>query len=109
MSRERRIHPRTPTHVPARLEAATGAVEGVIENFGRGGVFFATDDLEAPLDEGAAVTLICEAQRNGSPARLEVRGNVLRVERYFDGRTVVRAFAIRFDEPLDDAGLSFGA
>jgi hypothetical protein len=36
-----------------------------------------------------------------------VPGTILRAERYFDGAAVVRAFAIRFHQPIELAGLSF--
>jgi len=97
---DRRVHPRTKTDVPTSLEHEGQKVDGVIENIGRGGVFFATEELELVVDDGAEVTLRFEA--DGKPC--ERLGTVLRTERYFDGTKVVRAFAIRFAEPYEVAG-----
>ena len=104
MSDERRIHPRRKTHLAATLERGTDAVEGVVENVGVGGVFFAPELLDLAASEGDAVlvTLHVAPER-----RVRRSGSVLRADRYFDGSRVVRAFAIRFDERLDpgEAGL----
>lgn len=101
MSQDRRIHSRVKTRVPARLLRGGDVVEGVIENIGEGGVFFATEILELPMDDGAEVTVEFRAVRDGTQQTVQLAGTVLRTERYFDGTAVVRAFAIRFDEPLD--------
>ena len=106
MTQDRRIHTRVKTHVPARIHRGTEHVEGVIENLGEGGVFFATEVLEMSLDEGAAVDVAFTLDRNGVPEPIRVSGTVLRTERYFDGESVVRAFAIRFDQLLDLTGLT---
>lgn len=108
MSRERRIHARTKTRLEARLTRDAATVPGVVENVGQGGAFFQTDDLETPLPDGAEIVVAFTARRAGSPVELRLRGTVLRGERYFDGQGVVRAFAIRFAEPLDLPGLEFG-
>ena len=107
MGQERRIHARVKTRVPARLVRGAEQVDGVIENVGEGGVFFATEILEVPLDDGSDVKVEFEAARGGAPAQMSVPGTVLRSERYFDGTAVVRAFAIRFHAPLDVAALTF--
>jgi hypothetical protein len=101
MSQDRRIHSRLKTRAPARLLRAGDVVEGVIENIGEGGVFFATEILELPVDDGAEVTVEFRASRGGPAETVQLAGTVLRTERYFDGTAVVRAFAIRFDDPID--------
>jgi hypothetical protein len=108
MSRERRIHARTKTRLEARLAREGATVAGVVENLGEGGAFFATDDLETPIPDGAEVVVTFAVPRGGAPAELRLEGTVLRSERYFDGRAVVRALAIRFASPLDLAGLALG-
>lgn len=108
MSRDRRIHSRHRTHLPARVLHHGEALEGAIENVGEGGVFFATEVLEQPVDEGSDVEVELDGVRDGQPVHLRVPGTVLRTERYFDGASVVRSFAIRFREPIDLAGLSLG-
>ncbi|NOJ30191.1 MAG: hypothetical protein DA328_08510, partial [Nitrososphaeraceae archaeon] len=86
MSRERRIHARTKTRLAARLARGDVTVAGVVENVGQGGAFFQTDDLEAPLPDGAEIVVTFAARRAGSPVELRLRGTVLRGERYFDGQ-----------------------
>lgn len=106
MSQERRIHTRTKTRVPARLVRGPDTVEGVIENIGEGGVFFATEVLEVALDDASEVSVDFEATYEGKPTSMRIPGTVLRSERYFDGTAVVRAFAIRFRDSLDVTKLS---
>jgi hypothetical protein len=108
MSQDRRIHSRLATHVPARVLHGGECLEGTVENVGEGGVFFATEILEQPVDEGSDVDVEIQGFRDGQPVALKIPGTVLRTERYFDGSAVVRAFAIRFREPIVLAGLSFG-
>lgn len=100
MSRERRIHARVRTRIHAclRFPASGEVVEGVIENVGEGGVFFATEVLEVLVDDGAEVIVEFEGTRAGALVPFRVPSTVLRTERYFDGAAVVRAFAIRFVE-----------
>lgn len=107
MGAERRVHSRVRTNIRACLVAGENPVEGVIENIGEGGVFFATEMLEVVVDEGAEVTVDFDGRRGGEPVNFRIRGTVLRTERYFDGRAVVRAFAIRFRDLLDLTGLSW--
>jgi hypothetical protein len=96
MSRERRIHSRVRTKIRAVVHHGAEAVEGVLENVGEGGVFFATEILEVLIDDGAEVTVEFGGKRGEAPVQLRVPGTVLRTERYFDGQAVVRAFAIKF-------------
>jgi hypothetical protein len=107
MGQERRIHSRLPTHVPARVLHGGECLDGTVENIGEGGVFFATEILEQPVDEGSDVDVEIRGTRDGVPVTLRIPGTILRTERYFDGAAVVRAFAIRFREPIQLAGLSF--
>lgn len=109
MSADRRIHARVTTRIPGRLVRGGDVIDGVVENVGQGGVFFATEVLEVPVDDGAEVVVEFTARRDAAPdpERLRLAGTVLRSERYFDGTAVVRAFAVRFAAPLDLAGLAF--
>ncbi|MCE9636616.1 MAG: PilZ domain-containing protein [Planctomycetes bacterium] len=101
MSQDRRIHSRIRTRLPARLVRGAESVEGVVENVGQGGVFFATETLEVALDDGTDVEVEFEAWRGEQRVQLRLPSTILRAERYFDGTVVVRAFAIRFQEPID--------
>ena len=105
MGSERRIHPRTDTRLEATLSCAAGTIDGLVENVGAGGVFFATENLEVVVEEGGACTVAFSAPS----AEVSQPGQVLRCERYFDGSKVIRAFAIKFDGQLDVASLGLGA
>jgi len=106
MGEERRIHPRTDARLEATLRCGDSAVEGIVENVGAGGVFFATENLEVVIDDGAACVIAFTAP---SGVAVEQDGAVLRGERYFDGSRVIRAFAVKFDGQLDVASLGLGA
>ncbi len=99
----RRIHARRITRVAARLVHADGAVDGVIENIGAGGAFFATEDLELKTEEGASAKLTFRCKKDGRDVEMTRAGTVLRADLHFDGKSVVRSFAVQFDEadPLD--------
>jgi hypothetical protein len=101
----RRVHARRSARIPARLAHEGDGVDGIVENIGEGGVFFATETLELSVDDGAPVVLSFQCRRNGAEAPTELAGVVLRTERYFDGETVVRAFAIKFDALFDMDGV----
>ena len=103
----RRIHSRRSVDVAARLVHADGSVDGVIENLGAGGVFFATENLELKADDGATVTLSFRGTKNGAAVELARVGTVLRTELHFDGESVKRTFAIRFDEVASLDGFEF--
>lgn len=109
MGIERRIHPRAETRMSAELACGSDAVTGVIENIGAGGIFFATEDLEILVDDGADVVVRFEARHDDAPKNMECAGRILRSERYFDGARVVRAFAIKFAERLDVSAFTFSA
>jgi hypothetical protein len=102
----RRIHSRRGSRLPARLAHESESVEGIVENIGEGGCFFATENLELNADEGSPVTLSFRCVKADEEHFVERNGSVLRTERYFDGEKVVRALAIRFDEQIDLGGVS---
>ena len=91
-----RRHPRTRTDISAVVEFAGRAVEGIVENLGKGGAFFATDSLEEAVESGGAVTLRYRDPETG--AERVHTGSVLRIERYFHEGGLYRALAIRFDD-----------
>src|SRR5204863_7560466 len=103
----RRIHSRRKASVAARLTRQVDSVDGTIENIGEGGVFFATEDLELQVEEGSEVVLGFRCRQHGTDTTIQRAGCVLRTERYFDGESVVRAFAIKFDEVMSLDGLDF--
>ena len=103
----RRIHGRTSARISARLEHADGVVIGRIENIGAGGVFFVTEDLELNADDGSPVVLAFRGRKKGADVAVTRAGTILRVERQFDGESVVRTFAVRFDEVLPLDGFEF--
>jgi hypothetical protein len=104
----RRIHSRRAARIAARVVQDGESAAGTIENIGSGGVFFATEDLETVFDEATPVRLVFEGSRDGTTLTFEPTGTVLRAERYFDGSSVVRAFAVKFDGLLDLDGVEFG-
>ncbi len=101
MADERRIHARTETRLSGTLRCGDDHVIGTIENIGVGGVFFATEDLEMLVEDGTDVTVEFAATTDDGETAVSCPGRVLRTERYFDGASVVRAFAIRFNEQID--------
>ena len=103
----RRIHSRRSARIAARLSHVDGSVDGVIENIGAGGAFFATEDLELKADDGGAVTISFRARRHGAEVDVECAGTVLRADLNFDGESVVRSFAIQFAEILALDGFEF--
>ena len=106
MSHERRVHSRRASDLRATLSHEGRSMDGVIENIGEGGVFFATETLEMLLDHGSHVEVRFPCRRDGEESVCELGGTVLRAERYFDGTKVVRAFAIKFDELFDLSGIA---
>lgn len=100
----RRIHSRKSARIAAHLAHRDGSVDGVIENIGAGGAFFASEDLELKVDDGGAVTLSFRCKKDGTDVDVECAGTVLRADLNFDGASVVRAFAIQFADVLDLAG-----
>ncbi|MEN8150523.1 MAG: PilZ domain-containing protein [Planctomycetota bacterium] len=91
-----RQHPRIRTDIPAVVEIAGRTVEGIVENLGKGGAFFATESLEEAIEAGGAVRL---RYRDPETDADRVRaGSVLRIERYFHEGGLYRALAIRFED-----------
>lgn len=103
----RRTHGRRSVRVRAQIASGADVVDGTIENIGEGGVFFATQILDADLDEGSTTTLSFRCLRGGEEELVERAATILRAERYFDGEVVVRAFAMRFDRPFVLDGVEF--
>ncbi len=103
----RRTHGRRSVRVRAQLAFGTDMIEGTIENIGEGGVFFATQILDADLDDGSTTTMLFRCLRNGVEEIVERTATILRAERYFDGEVVVRAFAMRFDQSFELGGVEF--
>ena len=110
MTRERRIHARVRAQIRGALRLSTTGelLEGVIENVGDGGVFFATEILEVLVTDGDRAIVEFTGERNGAPVALQIPSTILRTERYFDGQRVVRAFAIQFQESHDFTDVTFG-
>ena len=106
MSKERRIHPRTDTHIRSTFRCGDSALDGVVENIGSGGVFFSTGDLESSVEVGDAVVVSLHIEGTDGA---DVSGIVLRSDRYFDGADVRRSFAVKFDAEIDVASLGIGA
>jgi hypothetical protein len=103
----RRTHGRRSVRIRAQLTSGTDMIEGTVENIGEGGVFFATQILDADLDDGATTALTFRCLRNGTEELVERTATILRAERYFDGEVVVRAFAMRFDRAFALDGVEF--
>ncbi len=94
----RREHTRHQVEMAGKIRLASErTIEGRIENVGRGGAFFVTDDLEANVLAADPVELLLP-DANGKEST--VSGVVLRLETFFSGTDVLRSFAIQFDEPL---------
>jgi len=105
-SDERRVFPRRASDIQATLSHEDRSMEGVVENIGEGGVFFATETLEFLLDHGAQVSVKFNCLRAGVTEAHKLPGTILRTERYFDGTKVVRAFAVKFDDLFDLEGVA---
>lgn len=95
----RRAWSRLDVDLGARLRLASEKiVDGRLENLGRGGAFFVTDNLETSILAADPVELIVVH----ASVETRIRGTVLRLETFFSGTDVLRTLAIRFDEPLPD-------
>ncbi len=95
----RREWSRHPVDMQARLRLASEKiVAGRLENIGRGGAFFVTDNLETSIVAADPVDLLIVLGDDEST----VRGTVLRAETFFSGTEVLRSLAIRFETPLPD-------
>lgn len=112
MELERRQAPREFRVLKAIGRKGDGAeVHGTIENLSSGGAFFVCDFPDAPLKEHDALTLEIpyRLEESGVEAgTLRSVGTVLRIEEYGSGAGVMRAFALRFEEPVRIFGLDLG-
>ena len=86
-------------------------IHGSIENLSAGGAFFVCDFPDAPVLDGEVVSLEIpyRLEESGVEAgTLRCQGGVLRIEEYGSGAGVMRAFALRFEEPVRIFGLDLG-
>jgi len=109
---ERRQSPREFRVLKAIGRLPKGAeVHGTIENLSSGGAFFVCDLPDAPVRDGDPlnVEIPYRLEESGVEAGiLRCQGLVLRVEEYGAGMGVMRAFALRFVEPIRIFGLDLG-
>jgi len=109
---ERRAAPREFRVLKAIGRKGGGVeVHGTIENLSAGGAFFVCDFPDAPVSEGEHVSLEIpyRLEESGVEAGiLRCGGQVLRIEEYGSGAGVMRAFAIKFEEPVRTFGLDLG-
>jgi hypothetical protein len=109
---ERRQQPREFRVLKAIGRKGDGSeVHGTIENLSTGGAFFVCDFPDAPVKEKDAVTveIAYRLEESGVEAgTLRCGGEVLRIEEYGSGAGVMRAFAIKFGEPVRTFGLDLG-
>ena len=95
---ERRAFERFETQLPARVTLPSGTeLECQVENIGELGVYLSTADLDGVIEVGDTVTV--RITREGS--KIERGGQVLRHDQEFTSGEIRRAFAVRFDEPID--------
>jgi len=86
-------------------------VHGTIENLSNGGAFFVCDFPDAPVKEQEPVIIEIRYRLEESGVEagtLRCGGQVLRIEEYGSGAGVMRAFAIKFEEPVRTFGLDLG-
>jgi hypothetical protein len=109
---ERRQAPRE-FRVLKAIGRKDGGVEihGTIENLSTGGAFFVCDFPDAPARDGERLVLEIpyRLEESGVEAgTLRCGGRILRIEEYGSGAGVMRAFAVRFEEPVRTFGLDLG-
>jgi hypothetical protein len=109
---ERRQSPREFRVLKAIGRNPEGAeIHGTIENLSSGGAFFVCDFPDAPVKDGESVKIEIpyRLEESGVEAGiLRCGGHVLRIEEYGSGAGVMRAFAVRFGEPVRIFGLDLG-
>jgi hypothetical protein len=109
---ERRQSPREFRVLKAIGRKGGGAeIHGTIENLSNGGAFFVCDFPDAPVKDGEALFLEIpyRLEESGVEAgTLRCQGAILRIEEYGSGAGVMRAFALRFVEPVRTFGLDLG-
>ena len=112
MEMERRAAPREFRVLKAIGRKGDGVeVHGTIENLSTGGAFFVCDFPDAPLKDGEHLTVEIPYRLEESGVEsgtLRCPGSVLRIEEYGSGAGVMRAVALRFDEPVRTFGLDLG-
>ena len=112
MEVERRQSPREFRVLKAIGRKGEGSeIHGTIENLSNGGAFFVCDFPDAPVRDGETVSLEIpyRLEESGVEAgTLRCQGAVLRIEEYGSGAGVMRAFALRFVEPVRTFGLDLG-
>lgn len=112
MELERRVAPREFRVLKAIGRKGAGAeVHGTIENLSMGGAFFVCDFPDAPVKEGETLNIEIRYRLEESGVEagtLRCPGHVLRIEEYGSGAGVMRAFAVRFDEPVRTFGMDLG-
>ena len=93
---EQRAHQRELVTLPVLVRMASGSeLSGQVDNLGALGALVTTPDLEVAIVVGDQVTLVIDTRDRG---RVEVVGEVLRLEQEFTGSDIRRSFAVRFVE-----------
>ena len=112
MEQERRDAPREFRVLKAIGRKTAGEeVHGTIENLSMGGAFFVCDFPDAPVKEGEVlkIEIPYRLEESGVEAgTLRCPGSILRIEEYGAGAGVMRAFALRFTEPVRTFGMDLG-
>jgi hypothetical protein len=109
---ERRQAPREFRVLKAIGRKGDGSeVHGTIENLSSGGAFFVCDFPDAPVADKDVLTVEIpyRLEESGVEAgTLRCSGQVLRIEEYGSGAGVMRAFALKFLDPVRTFGLDLG-
>ena len=112
MEQERRNAPREFRVLKAIGRKAAGAeIHGTIENLSMGGAFFVCDFPDQVVKDGETLNIEIpyRLEESGVEAgTLRCPGFILRIEEYGAGAGVMRAFALRFAEPVRTFGLDLG-
>ena len=112
MDLERRNAPREFRVLKAIGRKAAGEeIHGTIENLSVGGAFFVCDFPDAPIKDGETlkVEIRYRLEESGVEAgTLRCPSSVLRIEEYGSGAGIMRAFALRFSEPVRTFGMDLG-
>jgi len=101
---ERRAFQRFDAGTPARVVLRSGTeIVCRVENAGALGIFLSTAELDGVIEVGDRLTVSFEHSMSSekSAAAIKRTGEVLRHEQEFTGGEIRRAFAIRFDEPIE--------
>ena len=96
---EKRAHRRAVVRHTVRVTLPGGhELDGTVENLGQLGALITTADLEGHLDVGERITMAIDV---AGASRVEVQGEVLRLEQEFAEGEVRRTFAVRFDDAIE--------